>query len=68
MRIVFGGHIDEFDIHHIGFDDDSLREVLLRAGFARTTRVDDFGVFNDTSRMTIHGTPISLNLIAYKAL
>lgn len=68
MRMMFGGHIDEFDVHHSGFDEEALRELLLHAGFAQVERVADFGVFEDTSLLMLYGVPISLNVVATKKL
>lgn len=66
MRMMFGGHIDEFDVHHAGFDEAALCDVLLGAGFKQATRVESFGVFDDMSNITLRGRPISLNVIAQK--
>lgn len=66
MRMMFGGHVDEFDVHHSGFDEEALRQLLLQSGFAGVERVDDFGVFEDTSLLTLYGVPISLNVVATK--
>jgi predicted SAM-dependent methyltransferase len=68
MRMMFGGHIDEFDVHHSGFDEEGLRDLLLGAGFAQVRRVDDFGLFEDTSLLKLYDVPISLNVVATKKI
>lgn len=67
MRILFGGHVDESDYHKAGLNQEILVHYLGNAGFARAHRVDDFGLFDDTSRYRYKDVPISLNLLAYSA-
>ena len=64
MRMMYGGQVDAHDFHHMGFSFDILREAVTRAGFARIERVDDFGLFEDDSKLRALGQPISLNVIA----
>jgi len=66
MRMIFGGHIDEYDYHYVGLNEEFLASFLLRAGFTKLRRVRDLGFFDDTSRMVVGDTPISLNMIAEK--
>ncbi len=69
MRIVhmaFGGQSDAHDFHKAGLSFDILGQFLKDAGFSRAERVGEFGLFNDTSSLRVWGTPISLNVIAYK--
>ena len=66
MRMIFGGHVDKHDYHVIGLDETFLAGYLLDAGFVDPTRVDDFGLFQDTSTMRFNGVPISLNMTATK--
>lgn len=66
MRMMFGGQVDEFDFHKIGLNFDFLMDYLRGTGFARVEHVESFGLFDDTSNMTVFGHPISLNLIAVK--
>ena len=66
MRMMFGGHMDDHDYHYVGLDADILIGFLLQAGFKEIKRVENLGVFNDTSNMKFRGVPISLNLIASK--
>jgi predicted SAM-dependent methyltransferase len=64
IAMIFGGHDDAYDYHKVGFDVHVLRHFLEEAGFAECERVDDFGLFDDTSRLVFAGAPISLNMIA----
>ena len=40
MRMIFGGQMDAFDHHRVGFDFCILRGFLLAAGFSSVQRVD----------------------------
>jgi hypothetical protein len=40
MRMIFGGQMDSFDHHRVGFDFCILRGFLLAAGFSSVQRVD----------------------------
>ena len=66
MRMIFGGHTDRFDYHQVGINFELMHGFLLEAGFVDIRRVEDLGVFEDTSRLVFHGTRISLNVIARK--
>jgi predicted SAM-dependent methyltransferase len=66
MRMMFGGQIDKADFHYVGLNEEFLRNYLRQSGFADIVRVDDFGLFDDTSRLEFKGRPISLNLCARK--
>ncbi len=66
MRIIFGGHMNEYDVHRVGFDPDTLTLYLQEVGFRDCTIVSEFGLFNDCSSMKILGTLISVNMIATK--
>ncbi len=66
MRIMFGGQINQYDVHRVGFDPDTLALYLQQAGFRECTQVIDFELFDDCSKMQILGTPISVNMIATK--
>ena len=66
MRMIFGGHIDRYDYHLVGLYDEFLVYLLGNAGFATAKPVADFGLFQDTSLMTLHGVQISLNVTAFK--
>lgn len=67
MRIIYGGQVDRADFHYVGFDEGLLRAHLTRAGFTGIERVANFDLFEDTSKLVLYGTPISLNMIARKA-
>jgi predicted SAM-dependent methyltransferase len=66
MRAIYGGHSDDFDIHHTGFDETSLRATLTEMGFAYIQRVADFGFADDCSSLVLCGVGISLNMVAHK--
>lgn len=66
MRMMFGGHIDQYDYHVVGLNEEFLTEFLEVAGFDNIRRVKEFGIFDDTSAMVYMGVPISLNIIAEK--
>ena len=67
LRMMFGGQIDDFDIHYFGWDFDLLKEFLLGVGFKKAEKVKSFSLFDDTSDFAPYsGVPISLNVIAYK--
>ncbi|MGI9344168.1 MAG: class I SAM-dependent methyltransferase [Gammaproteobacteria bacterium] len=66
MRMIFGGHTNEFDYHVVGLNEEFVRGYLRQAGFNNATRVAEFGLFNDTSAMLFKGVRISVNLIAEK--
>lgn len=67
MRMIFGGHMDRYDYHLVGLNEEFLGHFLRLAGFPHVDRVERFGMFNDTSNTQMHGVPISLNVIATKA-
>jgi predicted SAM-dependent methyltransferase len=67
MRMIFGGHIDKYDYHLVGLNEEFLGHFLRLAGFPHVDRVERFGMFDDTSNILVHGVPISLNVIATKA-
>jgi predicted SAM-dependent methyltransferase len=66
MRMMFGGHTDQYDYHVAGLNQEFVSYFLQEAGFANIRRVDSFGIFSDTSDMTFKGRPISLNMLAEK--
>ena len=66
MRMMFGGHVDQYDYHSIGLDFDILRPLLYEAGFKKVERVESLGIFNDSSTFRFKGAPVSLNVIAFK--
>ncbi|MBD2293175.1 tetratricopeptide repeat protein [Anabaena sphaerica FACHB-251] len=66
IRMIFGGHVDEYDYHLGGFNQEILTRQLKMAGFTNIRKVKEFNIFGDTSSMTYKGTLISLNMIAEK--
>lgn len=66
MRMMFGGQTHAHDFHFVGLAYDMLAELLRGAGFSRIERVEDFGLFSDTSTLRFQGVPISLNVVAWK--
>jgi predicted SAM-dependent methyltransferase len=66
MRMMFGGRIDEFDVHFVGLTFEFLAAFLHEAGFRNIRRVPEFGLFRDTSTLHFAGVPISLNIEAQK--
>ena len=64
MRMMFGGHIDKYDYHVVGLNQEFLGTYLVEAGFHAITRVDEFKIFPDTSSMRYKGVLISLNMTA----
>lgn len=66
MRMMFGGHFDEYDYHQVGLNQEFLQHFLAGAGFTGMRRVQGFGLFEDTSVMEFKGVRISVNMIADK--
>jgi predicted SAM-dependent methyltransferase len=68
MRMIFGGHVDKYDYHVVGLNDEFLAGFLIAAGFENIGIVKEggFGLFEDTSSMCFKGVFISLNMIAEK--
>jgi len=66
MRMIFGGHIDKYDYHLVGLNEEFLTDYLRAAGFTGMRKVSQFGLFRDTSSMAVKGVPISLNMVANK--
>jgi predicted SAM-dependent methyltransferase len=67
MRMMFGGHIDKYDYHLVGLNEEFMREFLRVAGFTDMRRVEGFDLFHDSSSLKVKGVPISLNMVATKA-
>jgi predicted SAM-dependent methyltransferase len=66
MRMIFGGHIDKYDYHLVGLNEEFLTGYLQAAGFTGIRAVKDHGLFHDTSSMKLKEVPISLNMVALK--
>jgi predicted SAM-dependent methyltransferase len=67
MRMMFGGHIDKYDYHVVGLNEEFLLRFLFAAGFVQAARVPEFGICDDTSSLKLKGTLISLNVTALKS-
>jgi predicted SAM-dependent methyltransferase len=68
MRMMFGGHVDKYDYHAVGLNEEFLGTFLRHAGYVNIRRVQGFGLFDDTSSMLFKGVAISLNMTAQKPL
>ena len=66
MRMIFGGQTDKYDYHYFGWNFEFLNEFLIEAGFSKIEKVENFGLFKDTSELKCYGNYISLNIIAIK--
>ncbi len=66
MQVMFGGQQNQYDVHYVGFDFEMLSLCLEEAGFSAWERVEQFGLFQDTSCLKLFGEFISLNVIATK--
>jgi predicted SAM-dependent methyltransferase len=66
MRMIFGGHLDQYDYHVVGLNESFLTIYLKASGYVNIAKVPGFGLFNDTSVLSFKGVPISLNMIAEK--
>jgi predicted SAM-dependent methyltransferase len=66
MRMIFGGHMNEHDFHLAGLDAVFLGNFLEQAGFTDISKVDSFGLFDDTSELRMKDIAISCNMIAEK--
>ncbi|MFH2095350.1 MAG: methyltransferase domain-containing protein, partial [Bacteroidota bacterium] len=66
MRMIFGGHMNQYDFHRTGLSQDILEFYLTHAGYVNLRKVDKFGFFNDASDIIFNDKLISLNMIAEK--
>lgn len=66
MRMLFGGHVDKYDYHVVGLNEEFLREFLRATGYINIVKVQGFGLFNDASNLRFKDVTISLNMIAEK--
>ncbi|MEX1108563.1 MAG: methyltransferase domain-containing protein [Dongiaceae bacterium] len=64
VKMIFGQQAHEFDFHKFGFSFETLTFHLAQAGFTKVTQVREFDLFEDSSRLAVEGTPISVNIIA----
>ena len=66
MRMIFGGHVDEYDYHVVGLNEEFLGSYLATTGFTNIQKVERFNLFDDTSNMVVNDVLISLNMTAEK--
>lgn len=66
MRMIFGGHVDEYDYHLTGLNQELLEFYLEISGFINFKKVENFNLFSDASSLCIKGQPISINIISEK--
>jgi predicted SAM-dependent methyltransferase len=66
MRMMFGGQVNQYDVHKVGFDVDTLALYIEAAGFQDYEPVSEFGLFKDCSSLRVLDTLISLNVIVTK--
>jgi len=66
MRIIYGGQYHNYDFHYAGFNYEIMRHFAIPSGLKITEKVNNFGLFNDTSTATYSGDAISLNVILEK--
>ena len=64
LAMVFGGQDDQYDFHYYGYNFEVLEHYLKSTGFNDITKVESFGLFQDTSEFKPYGFPISLNIVA----
>jgi predicted SAM-dependent methyltransferase len=63
MRMMFGGQLNEFDLHRIGFSFNFLIDYLRDVGFSSVDQVESFDMFEDSSTLRVEGHLISVNLV-----
>jgi len=66
MCMIFGGHMDKYDYHLTGLNEDFMTIILKNIGYVNILRVNEFGLFDDTSCWRFKGVAISLNMSAEK--
>jgi len=66
MRMIFGGQVNEYDVHKAGLDPYILWDFLKDAGFKKMQLVDEFHLFQDCSALRWKGQLISLNVVVTK--
>jgi predicted SAM-dependent methyltransferase len=66
MRMIFGGHSNEYDYHVVGLNEELLKGYLVLTGFSAIRKVESFGFFDDSSNSTYKDVAISCNMIAEK--
>ncbi|WP_392482235.1 class I SAM-dependent methyltransferase [Nostoc sp. C110] len=66
MRIIFGAQTNIYDVHKVGFDFEILAVCLEQVGFTKYQQVQEFDLFNDSSKIRVSSILVSLNVIANK--
>lgn len=66
IAMIYGGQTDPHDFHKWGFTAESLGRYLKTAGFVEIRRVEQFGLFADSSALRLGPALISLNVAAQK--
>jgi len=66
IATIYGGQMDAHDFHRMGFTFETLSAYLRNAGFDRIARVNEFDLFDDSSKLKLGPTLISLNVSARK--
>jgi predicted SAM-dependent methyltransferase len=66
IAMIYGGQTDPHDFHKWGFTAESLGRYLKTAGFVEIRRVEQFGLFEDSSALRLGPALISLNVTAQK--
>jgi predicted SAM-dependent methyltransferase len=66
MRMIYGGQIDPYDYHKVGFTWPLLEGTLAGTGFKQIRKVDEFRLFDDITSLRVFGKLISLNVQAVK--
>lgn len=66
MQIIFGAQTNIYDVHKVGFDFEILAVCLEQVGFTKYQQVQEFDLFNDSSKIRVSSILISLNVIASK--
>jgi predicted SAM-dependent methyltransferase len=67
MRLMYGGQTNDYDFHKVGLTWTFICRYLGDAGFREIKRVEELGIFDDSSSDRVEGQPISLNVVAKKS-
>ena len=63
LSFLFGGQKNVWDVHYMGFDSEILTLLLRESGFCNIREyAGGFGIFSDTTTLTVRGKPVSLNI------
>jgi predicted SAM-dependent methyltransferase len=66
VRMIYGGQTNAHDYHKCGFTYAIAHQMLREVGFSSVERVENFDLFEDTSKSMFAGFAISLNVRAVK--